>query len=77
MKHLSWRREDIKSDLNRLPMIWRVILGFIFMVTTLFVMSLTEIFHVVHESWSHLFIAVGYTAAIFVAVRFLRLKLSN
>jgi len=68
---------DIRSDLNKLPMIWRVVLGIIFIITTLFVMSLTEVFHVVHESWTYLLIAVIYGVAIFVAVRFLRLKLLN
>jgi hypothetical protein len=77
MKHLSWSREDISSDLNKLPMIWRVVLGIIFIITTLFVMSLTEVFQIAHESWMYLLIAVIYAVAIFVAVRFLRLKLSN
>ena len=77
MKHLSWRLEDIRSDLSKLSMVWRVILGIIFIVTTLFVMSMTEAFHVIHDTWTHFLIAVIYTLAVFGAVRFLRLKLSN
>jgi len=77
MERLSWRREDIRSDLNKLPMIWRVVLGIIFIITTLFVMSLTEVFQVVHESWTYLLIAVIYAIAIFVILRFLRLKFLN
>ena len=77
MKHLSWRLEDIRSDLSKLPMIWRIILGIIFIITTRFVKSLTEVFQVIHDSWTYLLIAVIYALAVFVAVRFLRLKLSN
>jgi hypothetical protein len=77
MEHLSWRLEDIRSDLSKLPMILRVILAIVFIVTSLFVMSLTEEFHVIHGTWTHFLIAVIYALAIFVAVRFLRLKLSN
>ena len=77
MKRLSWRRENVRADLYKLPMIWRAILCFIFVITTLFVMSLTEIFHVFHGSWAFFLIAVTYAATIFVAVRFLRLKITS
>ncbi len=77
MKHLPWRLEDIRSDFSKLPMIWRVILGIIFIITTLFVKSLTEVFHVIHDSWTYILLAVIYALAVFGAVRFLRLKLSN
>jgi hypothetical protein len=35
MKHLSWRGSDIRSDLRKLPMIWRVTLGMIVAITTI------------------------------------------
>ena len=77
MKHLSWRREDIRDDLERLPVIWRVILGFIFLITTLFVTSLTENFHLIHDSWTGFLVPVTFAVALFVTVRIIRLKISN
>ena len=77
MRHLSWRREDVRRDLGKLSKIWLIILGITFVITTLFVMSLTEEFHIVHETWTHFLVAVIYAFAIFVAVRFLRLKISD
>src|SRR5581483_596478 len=77
MRHLSWRREDIRRDLDKLSQIWRVILGVIFLITTLFVMTLMEEFHIIQEAWTHFLVAVIYALAIFAAVRFLRLKISN
>jgi hypothetical protein len=77
MKHLSWSRSDIRSDLKKVPMIWKVTLGIILAITTMFVKYLTELFHVTHDSWTYVVIAAIYVLAIFVALRFLRLKLSN
>ena len=77
MKHLSWNRNDIRSDLGKLPMIWRVILGIILALTAMFLKYLTEVFPVTHDSWTYILIGAIYVLAVFVELRFLRLKFSN
>jgi hypothetical protein len=77
MKHLSWRRSDIRSDLRKLPTIWRVTLGTILAITAMFLKYLIEVFHVTHDSWTYILIAAVYVLAVFGTLRFLRFKLSN
>jgi hypothetical protein len=58
-------------------MTWRVALGIILAVTTMFVKYLTEVFHLTRDSWTFVLGATIYVLAVFGTLRFLRLKLSN
>jgi nicotinamide riboside transporter PnuC len=77
MKHLSWRRSDIRDDFRKLPMIWRATLGIIVVIMTTFVKYLTEVLNLTHDSWTYVLVAAVYGVAMVVALRFLGRKFSN
>jgi len=77
MKPLSWRPSDIGSDVRKLPMIWRVILGTIVAITLMMAKSLTENLDVSHNSWTYILMAALYAVVLIAAVRFLARTFSN
>ena len=66
-----------RSDTRKLPMIWRLTLGITFVIATIFLKYLTEVFHLTRDSWTLVLGATIYVLAVFGTLRCLRLKLSN
>ena len=77
MEHLSWRRSDIRSDIKKLPMIWRITLYVAIAISALFMRYLQEAFHVPNNSWTLMPMGAIYVLVVFGALYLLRRRLAK
>jgi hypothetical protein len=77
MEHLSWRRSDIRSDIKKMPMIWRITLYVAIAISAVFMRYVQEAFHVPNNSWTLLHMGAIYVLFVFGALHLLRRRVST
>jgi hypothetical protein len=77
MKHLSWRRSDIRSDFKKLPVVLRITFYIALTISAVFMRYVQERFHVPNNSWRLFPMVAIYVLVVFGAVQFLRRRFSD